>query len=182
MSTPEKTIGKKPFEEVYEENYRRIYNAVYMRLLNRENTEDVVQETFIKAMNAYDRYDPEIASLPTWLNRIALNAVIDRIRRDNRKNVISFDEYLENGQEQGEDDPELARLTDGDTRELYGILKKLGDEERELLTMRFALELSYKEMAQILDSNDKAVARRVERLLEKCRKIREREGERLGSR
>ena len=176
MSTITDKNQKKPFEEVYEENYRKIYNAVYMRVLNRENAEDIVQETFIKAMNAYDRYDPSIASLSTWLSRIAVNATIDRMRRDNRGKIISFDEYLEQGIEQGAEDPELTRLTDNDTKELYGILKKLNDKERELLTMRFVLEFSYKEIAEQLSSNEKAIARRVERLLDKCRRIRDREG------
>ncbi|MBR5115657.1 MAG: sigma-70 family RNA polymerase sigma factor [Lachnospiraceae bacterium] len=171
MNRLTKTIPKKPFEEVYAENYRRIYNAVYMRLLNRDNTEDVVQETFIKALRAYDRYDPKIASIPTWLNRIAANAMTDRFRRDRSDKLISLDDYMEKGLETGKEDPELARITDNNSRELYAILTKLKDEERELLVMRFVLELSYKEMAERLSSTDRAVAKRVDRLLEKCRRI-----------
>ncbi|MBR4755027.1 MAG: sigma-70 family RNA polymerase sigma factor, partial [Lachnospiraceae bacterium] len=52
---------KKPFEEVYQECYERVYNTIYIRILNRENTEDIVQDTFIKAMKAYESYDPEIS-------------------------------------------------------------------------------------------------------------------------
>ena len=45
--------------------------------------------------------------------------------------------------------------------------------DKELLTMRFVEELSYKEIAVRIDSNDKAVAKKMERLLKKCSKLRE---------
>ena len=51
------------------------------------------------------------------------------------------------------------------------ILSCLNDKERDLLSMRFGLELSYKEMAQLLSSNEKAVGKKMERLLDKCRNI-----------
>ena len=71
----------------------------------------------------------------------------------------------------GAEDPELKKLTDGAAQELYPILKRLKDEERELLMYRYGLELSYREMAEQLGGNEVAVARRVERLLEKCRSM-----------
>ena len=51
--------AKKPaFDQVYEENYDRVYKYTYSILLNREDTEDVVSNTFMAAYAAYDRYDP----------------------------------------------------------------------------------------------------------------------------
>ncbi len=55
MDKPE----KRPFEEVYDEYYEKVFKSVYVRLLHMENTEDIVQDTFVKAMKAYDRYDPK---------------------------------------------------------------------------------------------------------------------------
>ena len=120
---------KRLFEEVYDEYYEKVFKSVYIRLLNMENTEDIVQDTFVKAMNAYDRFEP------------------------------------------GSYDSELEKLTDRYARSAYRILSRLNEKERTLLSMRFGLEMSYKEMAEVLASNEKAVAKKMERLLEKCRNI-----------
>ena len=163
---------KKPFEEVYQECYERVYNTIYIRILNRENAEDIVQDTFIKAMKAYEKYDPEISSVSTWLNRIAVNTLTDHLRKT-KAVTVDIDDCLD----LGDSDKELEALFDDSAKKAYLILKKLKDEERELLMMRFSMELSYKEMGEKLGSNEKAVAKRVERLLVKCRGIADEEGD-----
>ncbi len=160
------------FPQVYEAYYDSVYKMIYMRLLNREDTEDVVQETFMKAYSAWDSYNPEKAGLKTWLFAIAKNTLINYMRQYRHfTQSVSLDESVELGVE----DRELASLTDGYAQDAYLILRHLSDGERELLTMRYAMELSYKEMAEELGSNEKAVAKRMERLLSKCREIAERE-------
>ncbi len=160
------------FPQVYETYYDSVYKMIYMRLLNRDDTEDVVQETFIRAYSAWDSYNSGKAGVLTWLYAIARNTLINYMRKYRRfTDSVSLDETLE----QGVEDRELASLTDGSAQDAYLILKHLTDGERELLTMRYAMELSYKEMAQELGSNEKAVAKRMERLLSKCRGIAVRE-------
>ncbi len=44
--------GKPPFEDVYESCYEYVFNVVYVRLLHREDAEDVTETTFMKAMAA----------------------------------------------------------------------------------------------------------------------------------
>ena len=163
---------KKPFEEVYQECYERVYNTIYIRILNRENAEDIVQDTFIKAMKAYESYDPEISSVSTWLNRIAVNTLTDHLRKT-KAVTVDIDDCLD----LGDSDKELEALFDDSAKKAYLILKKLKDEERELLMMRFSMELSYKEMGEKLGSNEKAVAKRVERLLVKCKGVADEEGD-----
>ena len=163
---------KKPFEEVYQECYERVYNTIYIRILNRENAEDIVQDTFIKAMKAYESYDPEISSVSTWLNRIAVNTLTDHLRKT-KAVTVDIDDCLD----LGDSDKELEALFDDSAKRAYVILRKLKAEERELLMMRFSLELSYKEMGERLGSNEKAVAKRVERLLVKCRGVADEEGD-----
>ena len=165
--------NKMPFEEVYSSCYDRVYKSVYMRILNRESTEDIVQDVFIKAMNAYDTYDPEKASVFTWISRIATNTLTDFFRKDKSDKIVSYDVFLENGFDPGAEDPELARLSDDYSKEAYIILKALTDEERELLMLRFGMELSYGEIAERIGSNEKAVAKRMQRLLTKCKEMRD---------
>ena len=162
---------KRPFEEVYDEYYEKVFKSVYMRLLHMENTEDIVQDTFVKAMKAYDRYDPKVSSVYTWLCTIATNTLYDHFRKRGSDKVIYLEDYMDAGFEPGSDDPELEKLTDGYARDAYVILSHLNETERNLLSLRFGLEMSYKEMAEVLSSNEKAVGKKMERLLKKCRNI-----------
>ena len=164
---------KRPFEEVYNEYYEKVFKSVYMRLLNMENTEDIVQDTFVKAMKAYDRFDPRVSSVYTWLCTIATNTLYDHYRKTGSDKLVSLEDYMDAGFEHGSDDPELEKLTDGNARSAYVILSRLNEKERSLLSMRFGLEMSYKEMAEVLSSNEKAVGKKMERLLIKCRNIAE---------
>ena len=71
---------KPNFETVFEVYYDRVYKYAYTILLNRENAEDVVEETFLAAYAAYPGYDPARSSLATWLTRIAHNKAVNLVR------------------------------------------------------------------------------------------------------
>lgn len=58
-------------EKMYEEYYPRIYNYIYYRTLNREITEDVVSDTFLKIMYKFEVYKPERGAFSTWIYTIA---------------------------------------------------------------------------------------------------------------
>ena len=58
-------LNKPDFETVFESYYDRVYKYAYTILLNRENAEDVAEETFLAACAAYPGYDPARASLST---------------------------------------------------------------------------------------------------------------------
>lgn len=155
-------------EDVYDAYYDRIYKMIYMYILNRQDTEDVVQDTFVRAVSAWSTYDPEKSQIQTWLFRIARNTMIDFVRkRKHRGQDVPLDDIPEEGTE----DKELMSLTDSYAGEAYCILKQLNENDRELLMMRYGMELSYKEIAKETDSNEKAVGKRVERLLLKCRNL-----------
>ncbi len=158
---------KLSFEQVYEENYDRVFNFVYMRMLHREDAEDVTEDTFIKAMAAYPSYDESKASYITWLCTIARNSMIDHIRKAHRDRIVPFDETFD----RGEIDADLEKLTDDTQKQVYEIFEQLKPEERELLSLRYGLDMEYSQIAGIIGIESKAAAKRVERLLKKCREI-----------
>ncbi len=77
------------FTELYQENYPKVFSF----LLNATNdpvlTEDLVQETFIRALNKLDTFRHE-ASIIVWLNRISYNLFLDHVRK---KNPILIDDF-----------------------------------------------------------------------------------------
>ena len=86
------TRVKEPFETVYNKYFSDIYNFIYAQLLHRERSEDIVSDVFIKAMTNYDRYDPQKASVRTWLTNIARNTLIDEYRKSSIRNHQSLDD------------------------------------------------------------------------------------------
>jgi RNA polymerase sigma-70 factor (ECF subfamily) len=154
------------FEEVYEEHYGAVYNYVYRILLHRQNTEDVVSETFLKAMRTFDRYDARKASVLGWLCGIAHNCAVDFLRAQAVRQSVPLEELA--------DLPVDARSVwdaDSPEYETWELLRRLRAQERELLTMRYWLGLSEREIGQQLGLTEKAVSARFRRLLEKCRKL-----------
>lgn len=164
-------MEKTTFAQLYEDNYKALYNYVYMRLLHRQEAEDIVSDVFMKALDAYDTYDPAVSSERTWLFRIAKNRLTDYYRRRAINPVqVMEDEAL--SAIPGED-RELEAIQDDTNRIVYCVLKELRDEEREILLMRYIQGLKNPEIARELGIAEKAVSERIRRALAKCRKIME---------
>ncbi len=159
------------FEQVYLENYSYIYNYVYMRLLHRENAEDIVSTVFTKAMTHFDSYDSSRSNVRTWLCNIAKNAVTDFYRLKSNQPHVDIDDITEPGV-----DDEYDLLQDDINRQLYRILSYLSDSEREFLAMRYQSGLTNEEIGNMIGIQPKAVSERYRRLLKKCREIVEKYG------
>lgn len=162
-------VVKRSFEEVYLEHFSYIYNLIYMHVLHRETAEDLTSETFIKAMNAYDRYDPSISSEKTWLSVIANRLLINHYRsRSSARTSFVEDEILN-----ALPDPTdvFAPILDVTNEVIAALLERLSAEERHLLLLRYYMDAKNQEIAAELDISPKAVSERCRRLLMKCRQL-----------
>ena len=158
-------LEKPDFETVYERFYDRLYKYAYTILLNRENAEDVVEETFLAAYAAYPGYDPARASLATWLTRIAHNKAVNLVRSAAYRRETALPENSTDSA--GPQDE--ARYT---VLWLYTLLTR---EEREFLDLRYVMELSDREIAGLYGIEPKTVNKRYQRLLKRCREILDRD-------
>ena len=154
------------FEDIYREQYDRVYKYAYTLFLNREDAEDVVQETFISAYRHYDSFDPARGSVGAWLCRIAHNKAVDQMRSPAFRLRAEWPET----EGFGEEDRAIARLSEVNETVLF-LYARLSEEEREFLNMRYVLELKDAEVADILGLKEKTVNKRYQRLLQKCLKI-----------
>ncbi len=68
------------YRELIRRYQRPVFSLVYRMVRDRELAEDLVQETFIKVLNAIERYRPEF-KFSSWIFKIANNAAIDHLRR-----------------------------------------------------------------------------------------------------
>jgi len=162
MQDAELNPEKPDFETVFEVYYDRVYKYAYSILLNRENAEDVVEETFLAAYVAYPGYDPARSSLATWLTRIAHNKAVNLVRSARYRRETAFPEDFA---DQSPAEQDEARYT------VLWLYARLTREEREFLDLRYAMELSDKEIAALYGLEPKAVNKRFQRLLTRCRQL-----------
>ena len=157
------------FEQIYEKYHGMVYNYVYRLLLNREDTEDLVSDIFLRAMQSFSRYERKKGEISTWLCGIAHNRVVDFFRSAAVRTNLSLEELWENGNfpEEARDDWTEATV-EWEVRE---ILRRLRVQERELLGWRYVWGLSNREIARRLNITEQAVVGRFHRVLAKCREI-----------
>jgi RNA polymerase sigma factor (sigma-70 family) len=134
------------FARVYEEHVWRVYGFLAYRLGDHEGAEDLTQATFERALRAWSRYDPERASVATWLLSIAANLLIDHRRRD-RPALPLPDDGVGVGESASVAGPE-ARLEGSPA--LIEALAGLGEREREVLALRYGGDLTGAEVAAVL--------------------------------
>lgn len=153
------------FETIFEEYYDRIYKCAYTILLNKEDAEDVTENTFLLAYANYDRYDPDRASIGTWLTRIAHNCAVN-VRRcaAHRKRADMPEDWEMAGGENFTGQVEASDL-------LFRLYAKLSPAEREFLDLRYTMDLKDKEIAELFNLSEKTVNKRYQRLLVRCREI-----------
>lgn len=131
----------------------------------QEDAEDVVQETFVSAYKHLEDYNPEKASMKTWLHRIAYHEALYLLRRRKRMVQISLDV--------GEDIPD--ELPDATTAEqLDEAIQKLTLEEQMLLQLYYFDQCPLKEIAYITGAADNSLEREVSRLSSQLHRIRQR--------
>jgi len=159
------------FEKMYQKNFSYIYNYIYMRVLHRETAEEICSEVFFRAFKNIESYDPKIAGQATWLCSIARNQIINYFQSNAVKRVELVDELPEIPVE---DDYGITR--NAINREVERILKMLSDEEREILSLHYAMDMSVKELAQVKGVSQNAMTHRLMRIREKCRRFEEESG------
>lgn len=117
----------------------------------REDTEDVVQEIFLKAYLALPRFRRE-SRFSTWVHRIAVNHCRDIVRRsppppaELDENTLANLPAPEPDERQEEDDPGAEKAAG----ELSRLLDRLKEDHRRILVMREIEALSYEEIGEIL--------------------------------
>ena len=130
----------------------KLYSYIYYIVRNSEMTEDIFQETFMKAIITIrqGRYN-ENGKFSAWLRRIAHNLIIDSFSQEKSENLVTCDEpevnILNNiGLAEGTIENTIVnRQILSDVRRL---MEFLPDEQREVVYMRFYQDLSFKEIAE----------------------------------
>jgi len=131
------------FSELVRQYRARVLRAAYGILGSTQEAEDVAQQVFIKVWNSLPRYDGR-GAFGGWLYRIAVNTAIDSLRR--HPNEVPLDELQRASQER----VEQSVLRRAELERLRRAVLSLPPGSRAALVLREYEQLSYKEIADVL--------------------------------
>jgi RNA polymerase sigma-70 factor (ECF subfamily) len=117
----------------------------------RQDVEELVQDTFVRAFSAIDSFRGE-STLRTWLFTIERRLLMDRRRSERRRNEVAIEE-LELASEHDALDGVVAAETEA---RLRTVVTRLSPTQREVFTLRVTEGLSYREIAEVVGTTEGA--------------------------
>ncbi len=147
------------FTALYQRYVIPVFRYLYSRSGNVHEAEDLTAQTFLAAFETLDHFRGD-GHFAAWLFGIARNKVVDAYRR--RRVDLSLDEALGN---QSENDPLLSAIRSEQSMALARLIGALAADEQEILRLRYLGELSFREMARLLDRSEEAIKKTTYRLL-----------------
>ena len=149
--------------QIYLEYRDRVMGYIYARLRSRADAEDLCQDVFEKVHTKLDKFDPDKASISTWIYSITRNSVIDFYRRSH-----PHDEINENIAVDDSIDDDM--LNDETLEELAEALEKLPTQLREIIVLRYYDGSPLTEIAKRMNLSYGAIKLRHAKALELIRK------------
>ena len=138
------------FTTLLNRHKNRVYTTIYLIVKDRYVAEDLLQDSFIKAVKTIQsgRYNEEGKFLP-WMLRIAHNLAIDYFRKDKRYPVIVMEDGSKvfNTLEFAEDPVENKQIKMETHQMLRQLIQELPEAQKEVLIMRHYMQMSFQEIA-----------------------------------
>lgn len=158
------------FEEMTFCYMKQLFRLAVARVGNVADAEDIVQDTYLKAFRAFDKFKQQ-SQTKTWLTRILINTVNDHLRKVGRTvPVLDIDLEIENLQEPAQQGPEEQLCDYEIDSDLLRALKSLPEPFLTPLILREIYESSYEEIAHVLDIPKGTVMSRLSRARAMLRK------------
>ena len=147
MEVPERTLSAVTFEDLALPLFDQLYNFAHWLTQDRPEAEDLVQETYAKALRGFSGFQPG-TNFRAWIFRILRNSFLSS--RTGLKPTEALDEETVDTVASTDPSPETVLLDQADRETVRGALTKLSLPFREILLMCDVEEMSYEEIAQVL--------------------------------
>jgi len=151
------------FEALALRHQTSVLNLIYRFIGDRTKAQDLAQEVFLRVWQAAENYEPK-AKFTTWIYRITVNLCLNELKSARRKRWFSFhrtDEDSEKSIEEtfsdGSPTAEDLLLAKERSRQISDALHSLPDNQRMALVLKKYDDLSYQEIAKILNCSVSAV-------------------------
>lgn len=137
-------------EQIYHSYERMVYQFLYVRTHDAQWSQDLMQETFLRAVTSISRYDGS-CKLSVWLCQIAKHVMWQELRKRKRFDIVEWTEELPDAHGQ---DGEGCALQQERTKELYRAIHLLPELEKEVVLYRMTGELSFRQIGEILGKSE----------------------------
>lgn len=161
------------FRQLFEENKRRVFTLAFQYTKNKEDAEDILQETFIKAFHSLNKFKAQDeTNFSSWLYRIGINASIDHLRKNKMKkdNYIDSDQLPTISSNDGFSHPEHAARIKEIRTKLDLTLSQLPKGQRMVFILRHYQQFSVKEIADYMNCSEGSVKKQLFRAFQMIKK------------
>ena len=163
------------FEQLYNENYLRVFRYAWKKVRNSDDAEDLAQNVFLYCYQHYEEYDERRASFSTWIF-LVLNSRIKNYYRD-RKSNVHIDEIIDILPDETDFDHaiELEEMRN----RLFSALETCTPVQAKIVQLRYFRKLSTREISIHTGLSEANVRTQLSRALKKIREYLEKqEGDR----
>jgi RNA polymerase sigma-70 factor (ECF subfamily) len=145
------------YAELYMRYFDRVYGYLRMLLRDSHEAEDVAQQVFLRVLEALPKYERRRQPFRAWLFTIVRNQALTNLSKRQRMQVVEPEEIDRRRESAGERE-QLSRVLEWIAdRELLLFIERLPLAQRQVLVMRFMLDLNSTEIAEMIDSTPEAV-------------------------
>ncbi len=137
-------------DSVYQEYASLVYRFLYSHTHDPDWSEELMQETFLRAVSSISRYDGS-CKLSTWLCQIAKHVLYQELRKKKRVETVELTDCL---LDVSAPEGETNALEQENRIELYRAIHHLPEAEREVVLYRITGELSFREIGAILGKSE----------------------------
>ena len=141
--------------ELYDRYELKIYSYIYRRTSDQTLSEDLTAQVFLKMLEAIQNERAWHSSFSGWLYRIAHNLVIDHYRARDRQKQVSIDE-MPHMPDTGNNPVKAAEIA-LEAEALRSAIRRLTDEQAQVVSLRFLEGYSFSEIAEMMDKTEGAV-------------------------
>jgi RNA polymerase sigma-70 factor (ECF subfamily) len=160
------------FRELYETHYEMIYRLAYRYVKSQPDAEDILQETFIKAFKAIQKFDFNISSnFSAWIYQICVRCSYDyhRKRKKRRSDQTASLSEMHTEPEAQNSSPEKMAISNQTIQQVKNSLYVLSPKQRIIFDLRHLQHRALKDIAERLQISPSTVKKQLERAMAKLR-------------
>lgn len=160
LKSKDKLIIDEVYEEIYNEYYKLIYFVILQIIKNKDETEELVNDTFLKAFNNITKFQ-ENTSLKSWIVQIAKNTAINQYNKNKKSSTILDFDYIMN--------LESDAVTDFDEL-IQDFRQYLTIEETNIILFRVYYDMKLKDIAEYYETNINDIYAKYQKALKTLKK------------
>jgi RNA polymerase sigma-70 factor (ECF subfamily) len=160
------------FRELYDNNYAMIFRLAYRYTKSTQDSEDIMQETFIKAFKRIKSFDFNVSSnFSAWIYQVGLRCTLDYLRKRKRRRIgqtESLSDFHAEPEASGSS-PEKSAIESQTIARLKNALHLLSPKQQIVFDLRHLQHRSIKEIAEHLQCSQSTVKKQLQRAVSKLR-------------